>query len=462
MSKLVVLGRPVGTTAAAIAVERGRIVAIGSEDEVRAAHAGARVVGHGGATVVPGFVDAHLHLLALARRRLEVDCSVALRPAIADVLGAIRKASRATPAGAWIRAFGIDDALIAERRLPTLGELDEAAPARPLRLLHRTGHAALLNSVALGRLGLGDRHPNGLVHEQANVLAGRIPAAEGKELERTIIETSRELAARGVTTIHDPTPGQDLRRLRELAEHAIAGRVVQRLRLYGSEPSEIRGVDERRVRVAGVKLVVATEADAVDLALRLDELDREGVQVAIHAVEGGPLAATVAALGELGPERVRERRHRIEHASLVPPPLVEEIARLGATVVTHPIFADEFAEKYRSEVPEEQHEWLYPMAAWRRAGVPVALGSDAPIAPADPLKNLSAARRRGIDGREALDLHTRGGAFAANDEDRLGEIRVGAAADLVVLDSDPTGVDPDPALIAVSATVIAGDVAYER
>ncbi|MGH7802962.1 MAG: amidohydrolase family protein, partial [Candidatus Binatia bacterium] len=151
-----------------------------------------------------------------------------------------------------------------------------------------------------------------------------------------------------------------------------------------------------------------------------------------------------------------------EHASLVPPPLVDEIARLGAIVVTHPIFADEFAAKYRDEVPEEQRDWLYPMGAWRRAGVLVALGSDAPIASADPLKNLSAARRRGIDGAEALDHHTRGGAYAAHDEGELGEIRLGGAADFVVLESDPTEADPDPALIAIEATVVAGEVAYER
>jgi predicted amidohydrolase YtcJ len=181
--------------------------------------------------------------------------------------------------------------------------------------------------------------------------------------------------------------------------------------------------------------------------------------VAIHAVEGEALVAAVAALAALEPERVRARRHRIEHASLVPPPLVEEIARLGATVVTHPLFAEAFAAKYRDEISPEEQPWLYPMAAWQEARVPLALGSDAPIATAEPLRNVAAAIERGLAPLDAFAAHSFGGARAAFDERRFGRLEIGAAADLVLLEGDPLC---DPASSRVVATLVAGEVIFER
>jgi hypothetical protein len=195
--------------------------------------------------------------------------------------------------------------------------------------------------------------------------------------------------------------------------------------------------------------------------------------VAVHAVEEGPLAVAIDGFTRLGRERVRRRRHRIEHASLCPPALVPAIAACGATVVTHPAFLPRFWAKYRTEIDREQWSWLYPLRAFRDAGVPVALGSDAPIAPAAPLETIAAAVARRVeerqwlrDGQEvtasaALILHTAGGAWASGEEHSLGRLTTGALGDAVVLEADPTAVPIDEiASIPVRVTVIGGEVVW--
>lgn len=379
------------------------------------------------------------------------------------MLEAIREEARRRPPGEWIRAFGVDDALLPERRRPTRAELDRAAPAHPLRLLHRTGHAAFLNRAALARTGLLERHPEGFLLEPARTLAGLVPAPAGEAASGGLAAVSARLAASGITTIHDPTPEQAPEAIAGLAAEAATGRIRQRLRFYAGEAALgtalPRETDVERVRVAGVKLVAIDGDDPEALAERVAVLDGAGVSLAIHAVEGEALVAAVAALAALGPGCVRSRRHRIEHASLVPPPLVEEIARLGATVVTHPLFAEAFAAKYREEIPADEQLWLYPMRAWHEARVPLALGSDAPIAPPEPLRNVAAAVARGLPVADAFRAHALGGARAAFDEERSGSLAIGAAADLVLLEGDPLD---DPAGCRIAVTLVGGEVAFER
>jgi predicted amidohydrolase YtcJ len=155
--------------------------------------------------------------------------------------------------------------------------------------------------------------------------------------------------------------------------------------------------------------------------------------------------------------------------------LADEIAACGATVVTHPRFLEEFGRKYREEVSAAEREWLYPLRMLRRAGVPIAFGSDAPICTPEPLKNLRAAVLRGATAKvgalgesqavsiaDALDFHTRAGSLAGGYPDG-GRIEPGSLADLVLLDRDPTvGVAGEIVETQVLATVVGGAIGWCR
>jgi predicted amidohydrolase YtcJ len=460
--------------ARAVAVLGGRIAAVGDEAEIlRVRGADTEVLGGRGAAILPGFVDAHLHLLALARRAGEVDCSRESVRSVAELVAKIRAAAASRPPGSWIRAFGYDEFFLAEKRPPRVADLDAAAPAHAVRLLHRTGHAAVLNTVAFQRLGMA---PCEVIYEPAGLLGGRIPAPSAAEAKRLVAAASDRLLASGITMFHDPSPGQsagDIERLRAWVEE---GTIRQRVIALGAstdfEPSDRAS---RWFRHAGVKIMIGETDDADEVAAQVAAADRRGAQVALHAVEGAALVVAIEALRRLGPARTRARRHRIEHAALCPPPLCEAIGESGAAVVTHPGFLRRFGEKYRSELRREEEDWLYPLRRFLDSGVPLAFGSDAPIAPPSPLDNVSAALLRESEGgarlgplqrilaAEALALHTWGGAWVGGLESICGSLAPGRLADLVVLDRDPLEVPPaEIAAIRVRATVIEGRVVWRR
>ena len=458
--------------AEAVAVVGDRIAAVGEERAIfQWRDRRTEVFAIPGAAVLPGFVDAHLHFLAFARRRMEVDCSAARAASVGELLAHLREAAAAVPPGCWLRAFGYDEALLEEHRPPTVAELDLAAPAHPVRLLHRTGHAAVLNTLALQRLGMP---PIDVLYEPAERLRGRIPALAAAELTPLAAEASRQLLAAGVTTFHDPTPGQDGEALRTLRHWSADGTVEQRVVAYGDRHAFAAAVVHAdRFRNAGVKIVVTDASDAGEVAERVRSADAAGAQIAVHAVEGGALVMAIAALGGLGSKRVRQRRHRIEHAALCPPALRTAVAECGATVVTHPDFLALFGEKYRAEMSAQELDWLYPLRGWLADGVPVALGSDAPIGVPAPLANVASAVARGAGNRaalgasqaitpaEAIRLHTAGGAAAAGLDGGLGSIAPNRIADLVILAADPTRVPAaDIASIPVRATIVGGRVAW--
>jgi hypothetical protein len=492
--ELVVVGRIRRSGAArprpgAVVVSRGQIVAIGEARDILGRRGRATVVvGSPGAAVLPGFVDAHLHFLALARRLGEVDCSPEHCPSVEAILARLRAASARLPRGAWVRAFGYDEAFLPGGRGPNLAELDAAVPDRPVRLLHRTGHAARFNRAALSLLELPPEalerdprgEPTGVVFEPQRFTAGRLPEPSEDELSGFALQVSTDLLAAGVTTFHDPTPGQGATEVSRFARLLARGAIRQRVRLFVApgrleEAREAARVELGDLRVCGTKVVLAErEPDEEALALAFREAARLDGQVAVHAVEGGSLAVVAEALASLGAAEVSRRRHRVEHASLCPPPLADALAEVGATIVTHPDFLARFAGKYIAEIPSELHEWLYPLRAFLDRRLSVGFGSDAPIAPPLPLAAVAAAVRRvspqasrplgplqAVSVCEALDLATTGAAAAARDEGSLGTLDPGAAADLVVLEADPEDVEPSQiAAIPVRATVVDGRLAW--
>ncbi|HSD10405.1 MAG TPA: amidohydrolase family protein [Candidatus Binatia bacterium] len=460
--------------AEAIAVRDGRIAALGDEEEIlRLGDAATEMLGGCESAILPGFVDAHLHLLALARRAEEVDCSRESVRSVAELVAKIRAAAASRPPGSWIRAFGYDEFFLDEKRPPRMADLDTAAPAHAVRLLHRTGHAAVLNTVAFQRLGMA---PCEVIYEPAGLLRGRIPAPSADETQRLVAAASERLLASGITMFHDPSPGQsadDIGRLRAWVEE---GTIRQRVIALGA-PTSFEASDRasRWFQHAGVKIMIGETDDVEEVAAEVAAADRRGAQIALHAVEGAPLVIAIEALRRLGPARTRARRHRIEHAALCPPALCQAIGECGAAVVTHPGFLRRFGDKYRSELRREEEDWLYPLRSLLESRVPLAFGSDAPIAPPSPLDNVAAAlvretergARLGISQRilaaEALALHTRGGAWVGGLESACGSLAPGRLADLVVVDRDPLGVPPaEIAAIRVLATVIEGRVVWRR
>jgi len=239
----------------AMLIRDGRIAAVGHAETVRAAAPRAEVVRLGGATVIPGLIDAHCHVADIGYLAAAADCGQPSAPDIAAIQARLKQAAERTPDGTWVTGAGYAEYKLREGRHPTRTELDEAVPNRPAVLYHTSLHVCVLNTAALQEAGFADGQPDppggafgrdnegrldGVVYEapmfalfEARIRhditqAGAAGAASAAGA--TIIETAGErLAGFGLTSACDADMRRDT--FAAFAEADAAGRLRQRI--YG-------------------------------------------------------------------------------------------------------------------------------------------------------------------------------------------------------------------------------------
>jgi len=466
---------PWAPPAEAVAFHGGRVLALGSRRSVRArAGARAHVIDCGGATVLPGLVDPHLHLFGLAVREQHLDLSGVQRASA--VLAQVSARARTLAPGRWVRGEGLDEHAL--DRLPSAAELDAAAPRHPVRLRHRSRHASLLSLG--GRAWLARRgivlpdHGGGLVVGHDATISRALGPLSGARLARGLVRVGRELSALGVTSVGDATP-RSRAGWAPLVALVRAGRFAPRvvaMRPVGAPRWSPHG----RVVPGPVKLLVEEGPDGLvpsgeEMARLVARAARAGDAVAVHCTGVASLVAALAAFAAL-PARLRRRPHRLEHVGECPPALIGEIARLGLTVVTNPAFVYWRGDVYRRETPRARHGWLYRAHTLAAAGIPLAAGSDAPVVAPDPWRTMAAARNRRtragrplggrerLAARDALALVTTGAA-AALGRLELGRLVPGSVADAVVVPEDPLRIGAEAvAALRPVLTIADGRIAW--
>ena len=469
--------------ASAVAVRDGAIAWVGRDDELaRSGWQGVRVLDCDGRTLVPGFVDSHLHLMAYAASLRDVDCGPDAVRSISDVRRAIADRARDVPAGSWIVARGYDESALLERRHPTRRDLD-AATRLPVRLVHRTGHACVLNSAALAQVGIdaatpdpvegvivrdASGEPTGLLLEMDAYLDGRTPRRSTSEFDAGMSQAGERLAALGVTSVVDATPSNSVERWETFKRLGGAGAPLPRITMMAGYDHLDRFVAEGMgyghgddlLRLGAVKIVLTATTGALhpqpeELAQMVARAHAAGFPVAIHAVEAEAVEAAARAIAASRRLRPIPFADRIEHCSECPPGVLRQVRRAGVAVSTQPAFLHHRGDKYLAEVASEIQPWLYAMRSLLDAGVPTAAGSDAPVVDPNPMVGVGAAvTRASRDGRlvapgqavtpiEALSAYTLWAARASGLGRVTGSIEVGKLADFALLNADPTAVAPE-------------------
>jgi predicted amidohydrolase YtcJ len=493
--------------AEAVAIYRSRILGVGTNAEARnLAGVRTRVIDCSGKTIVPGFIDSHLHLSAFAESLVTVN----LEPrnsvrSIKDIQTKIRRFSKNLPPGTWIRCGGYNEFHLTEKRHPTRPDLDLASSTHPIKLTHRSGHAHVLNSLALKLThitketpdpdgGIIDRdfksgEPTGLLYGMGDSLAALIPPLDAQQLNQAIEKASDELLSIGITSIHDASSRNDNERWNRFKHWKAQGLLKQRVSvILGVKGFKeyLKGIfsdegEESLLRLGGVKILLDETTGRLNPSQdELDELvlaiHRSGLQTVIHAIEKNPIEAACTAVEHALRQSSRlDHRHRIEHCSVCPSSLARRIASLGISIVTQPSFIYYSGDRYLNTVPNLQLKHLYPIKTLVENGVHVAAGSDCPVAPADPLIGIYSAITRmsetgetlgakeGISPTEALRLYTAYGVRTSFEETAKGAITPGKVADLAVLSDDPTAVSPEEVKnITVEATILDGKVVWDR
>ena len=458
-----------GKDAEAVAARDGRIVAAGDAREAaRALDGDAERVDCAGGVLLPAFIDAHIHLLSYAASLRSVDCTRAR--SIAEIQGALRERAGSTPAGSWVRAFGYEETQLAERRHPNRHDLDAAAPDHPVRLIHRSGHASVLNSLALRKVGIdiatedppggymerdtATGEPSGFLLGMEQLIDGTVPPIPYADLSSAVREACDRLLAAGISCVQDATHTNGrsewelFARLIEDGAMSVDAVVMEGIDHLGELPEH--GASGR-LRRGPVKIMLhetdgGFAPDEDELRRMVAEVHGAGRQAAVHAVGEQAVAAAFRAIEAALQSRPRkDHRHRIEHCGLLPEGLAPRLAERGIAVVSQPGLLYERGERYLQLIPPGQLERLYAYRTLSEARVDIAAGSDAPVTPPEPLASVAAAAGRQTEaGRfvgaaqaveigEALRWWTSGAARAAFLEGERGLVRPGLRADLALL-----------------------------
>ncbi|GLF96448.1 amidohydrolase [Streptomyces yaizuensis] len=466
---------PADPFATAMVVERGHVAWVGSEGAADAFAAGVdEVVDLDGALVTPAFTDAHVHTTAtgLALTGLELSGAGSL----AEALRRVREHSAAHPADRVLLGHGWDAARWPERRHPTRAELDEATGGRPLYLTRIDVHSAVVTTALLDLVpqvrGMTGYHPEGPLTDAAHhavraAAHAAVTPAQRAAAQRAALERAASL---GIGTVHEcagpEISGED--DLTGLLALAAAGEGPRVVGYWAEAITDAKGADRIRelgaVGAAGDLFVDGSlgshtaclhqpyadadhtgvsHIDARTIAAHVTACTRAGLQAGFHAIGDAAVSAVVegmrAAAEAVGLDRVRAARHRVEHAEMLTGAHIAAFAELGLTASVQPAFDAYWGGEdgmYAERLGVARARTLNPYAALLRAGVPLALGSDAPVTPLDPWGTVRAAAfhrtpEHRISVRAAFTAHTRGG-WRATGRDDAGTLVPGAPADYAV------------------------------
>ncbi len=508
---------PARPEATAIAMSDGRIAAVGSDDEImRKATDGARVVDLRGRRVIPGLNDSHTHLI-----RGGLSYNMELRwenvPSVADALAMLKRQAANTPAPQWVRVVGgWSEFQFAERRMPTLAELNDAAPDTPVFVLHLYARA-LLNRAALRVLGIGKDtpdppggeierdakgNPTGMLiaRPSAQILYSTLGQGPKLPVEDQINSTRhfmRELNRLGVTSVIDAGGGgqnfpDDYEVVQRLdAEGQLTLRIAYNLfaQKAGQELSDYQrwigmiepgaGSAMLRMNGAGENLAWSAAdfenfleprpepAPAMEAELEriVELLAQNEWPFRIHATYDETIERFLNVFERVNGRAPFRTRFIVDHAETVSLRNIERIRALGGGIATQHRMAfqgEYFVDRYGAAAARATP----PIREMLRTGLPVGAGTDATrVASYDPWVSmhwLTTGKTVGglvlTDGdsllsrEEALAIWTTGSAWFSGEQDVKGRLVPGMHADLAVLSDDLMRV-PDDAIRSITSVM---------
>ena len=435
--------------APALAIQNGRILAVGPLEILESEFSDAVKVDCGGKTVLPGLTDAHIHLQHFAMSLKVVDCETGTRK---ECLERVAKQAEKTPHGTWILGHGWNQNSWSDGQDDGFGsaaELDTAAPHHPVYLTAKSLHAGWANSRALalaglhagtadpqdGRLGrLPDGQLNGILFETAMELVSKaIPAPSQEAITQAIQDAIPILWKMGVTGVHDFDRRACFQALQTLhARRQLKLRVVKSIpveSLHEAVALGLRsGFGDDFLRIGSVKafadgalgphtaaMLQPYEDDPANRGIlmldgeQLYEIGRQaaegGLGMAVHAIGDRAIHEVLNALEQVraheqssGVNAGSALRHRIEHVQVIHPDGAGRLAKLGVIASMQPIHATSdmlMADRYWGK----RSALSYALRTQLQHGAVLAFGSDAPVESPNPFWGLHAAvTRRRQDG----------------------------------------------------------------
>jgi len=420
---------------------------VGSNEEVRScAGKQTQVIDVHGKTVLPGFIEPHTHFMSFGIRLRMVNVRTPPNNNIGDVLARIHERAATTPKGEWIQAQGYEHTAIAEKRWPTVAELDSAAPDHPLVITYRSSHVWMTNSLGLGLAGINrdtpqpegghiDKdprtgEPTGVLREKAasRPITSLVPHPTLADLKEGVELAGKEYNSVGITSTHDAGTGDTPDYYRAYQETIDEGKLKVRVymmihdlpykRFYMERDLGLRtGFGSDWLRLGAVKtcsdgsiqvhtcafyepyITSDTEDPTKDPrgVLQVSPEDQKkimleahskGYQLAVHAQGDRGIDVTLDAIENAMSKVPRaDARHRIEHCQGVTQDALKRMQRLGVIASFYPHHLWYWGDRHITDfLGMERASRLDPMRSAIDLGVVTVAHSDTPIAlPKDPL-----------------------------------------------------------------------------
>ncbi len=442
--------------AQSVAVAGGRILDVGTNEEMEKYHGSAtEVIDAKGRLVVPGFIDSHVHFMDGSFQLLEIDLKHTRDEK--EFVARIAAKAKSLPPGRWILGGDWDEEAWPDAKLPTRWMIDAVTPNNPVWINRYDGHAGLANSLALKLAGVTKEmkappggvivrdaktgEPTGVFKDAAQGLVDRVipPPSEAEAVEA--LRTGLAEAARdGVTSVQDMAVGSGspngdftgiIRLLRQaelegwlscrffeaipisewkkLAEAGISHNMGGGLIHLGAVKAFADGslgsrtawmfapYDDDRAN-SGLPMPILVPPSKFEAMAR--EIDRAGIQICTHAIGDRAIATVLDVYEAMGGANARSHRFRIEHAQHVRPEDFARFGRLGVIASMQPYHAIDDGRWAEKRIGKDRAQTSYAWRSMLRAGAPLAFGTDWPVAPLNPLLGVCAAVTRAtLDGK---------------------------------------------------------------
>ena len=457
------------------------------------------VVDLAGKYVMPGFVDAHCHILPTGLDLLKLHLGKCQTKE--QVLDAVR--DEVGKGEGWLHAVHYDQTKFADAKHLSKDDLDAISTSRPILLRHSNGHASVANSAALIWASVDESTPDPAGGEYVRDASGRLtgvllerahehvtdsaPRPTTEEMTLAILAAADKMSALGITAATDMMTGRWHLADEIDAYEAAANRgakirfrlCMQWARVFGPRGmgadavrERLASLEESQVRPIGIKIFADGAIGSASAAIhgtflttggngqliyapdRLNAMVREaheaGFAVATHAIGDRAVDLVMDAYEATG----QPDRHRVEHAMILSDAQIDRLKRLGLHVTMQPEFLVRFGHAYRKQLPPETASRIKRFRSVLDAGIPLSFSSDRPIVPGNPWDGITCAvaRPEGFDDSEniglqkAIDLYTRQGALANGEPRSMGEITPGAWADFQVYDRLPAPISSPSAV----------------
>jgi hypothetical protein len=472
-----------------IICSNGEILFVGSvQDAKQLIKKPFQFIDHSDEYILPGFIDSHTHCFASVKHENNLDVSFSSGVKNKqELFYKIQEALKNKKIGDTLVAVGFDETLTADNEYPTRKELDTIAQNNPVQIIHRTGHASILNSLALNKCKINEAfdEPQG-TYLSRNIQSGNLDGyiiglneyidkhllnQYSKDMDELMSEWLKSQLSKGITTLVNANYDAELKDWKFLKKILATHRSLPSLVLmesiyslnnYRFPSSELDGkIIRGHTKIMLNEFDSFTDEDYTNFATIIDNCRKENRKIAIHATTQNSVNFILDFIENNKDTNIE----RIEHAPILTKEQIKKIIQYNISVVAQPALLYEANNKYQNTINHESLNNFHPWKQLIELGGKLVFSSDSPVSRLSPLESIAYASidrpvNMNIEQRVSIDNAIKAWTLAAaqlNHLPKKGIIKKGFIADLIFLNNNPLML---PSKTNVIKTMIAGQVVY--